>query len=640
MISIDKVLKILVYLATLTGVAPLYLYLDRSSQIIFAVALFAGIISDRRRTYLMPPMPATLLSFLFFFLSIVQISRSNLVQPVVNLLVLLLAVRLVSEKQGRHILQIFVLATFALASSTLLTLSPMFFFFLIVLVLLISCGLILLSFYGAEPGLILAPRQWRLLFKVSLLLPLGSLLLMLFFFLILPRTEHPLWNFLNAPVRASVGFSDQVRPGSVAGLSEDNQLALRVETDRLAGDDLYWRGIVLNRLDGQVWKRENTPPLDRIAAASGQPVIQTVYLEAKDDRFLPLLDLPLRVSGIPVSPSGDTVYQSRRPLLKQVRYQVQSFPGAFPVLQRRDRQNFYLQVPENIAPRVAAVADSIRELPSNQEKISALETFFLNQQLSYAATGLRPTQNPVETFLFESKQGYCEYFASSFALLLRLAGVPARLVGGYLGGEYNQLGGYYLISENMAHVWVEVLDDSARWRRIDPSRFAVNAAATLGQRGNNKSSSLRALVDTVDYYWTRIVISYDLSSQFQLLRQAGERVRAVRMVGFGDLVTPVLGIAGFALLGMLFYQFKQRPRREQRLLNRYLRLVRTRFNVHYDERDGLFALAEKTGHPLCNDFAAYFGRTVYRDRVLGREDYRYLNNLLRQLKELKRTSSG
>ncbi|MDT8421394.1 MAG: DUF3488 and transglutaminase-like domain-containing protein [Desulfuromonadales bacterium] len=640
MISIDRVLKILVYLVTLVGVAPLYLYLERSTQVILAIALIAGLIRDRRGTSLLPPLAATLLSFIFFFLAVVQLSRANLVLPIVNLLVLLLAVRLVSEKQGRQILQIFVLATFALAGSTLLTLSPLFFFFLIVLVLLISGGLVLLSFYGAEPGLILDTRQWLLLLKVNLLLPFGSLLLMLFFFLILPRTQHPLWDFLNTPATASVGFSDQVHPGSVAGLAEDNQLALRVETERLAAGDLYWRGVVLNRLEGQVWKRDNSPPLERITAAGGQPVIQTVYLEAKTDRFLPLLDLPMGVSGISVMSGGDSTYQSRRPLNRQITYQVQSFPGGFSELQRAAGKSYYLQVPENIAPRVEAVAAKIRELPSNQEKTAALEKYFLDQRLSYASVGLQPTENPVETFLFESKQGYCEYFASSFALLLRLAGVPARLVGGYLGGEYNQLGGYYLISENMAHVWVEVLDDSSRWRRVDPSRFAVNAAATLGQRGNSTFSSLRALADATDYYWTRLVISYDLSSQFRLLRQADERVRAVRMVRAGDLVIPLLGVAGGAVFFLLLYRIKQRPHRDQRLLSRYLRILRTRFNVNLDESEGLFTLADKTGHPLCQNFAARYGRAIYRDRALKREDYRYLRNLLRQLKKTGRQSRG
>lgn len=633
MLSIERVLQTLIYLAALIGVAPLFLYLDLFTQAVFVLAFVGGIICDRRRHYWLTPLPATLLTFLFFFACLVQISRVNLALPVANLLVLLLAVRMVSEKQGRHVLQIFVLATFGLAASTLVSLSPLFFIYLVVLVLLITCGLVLLSFYGAEPGLILNRRQWRLLLSTGLLLPVGSLLLMLLFFIILPRTQHPLWNFLNTPARSSIGFSDQVRPGSVAELSEVRQTVLRVEMEELPPANLYWRGIVLNRIDGQIWRRDKAPPQDRIVAENDNPIRQNIYIEAKSDHFLPVLDMPIQVGGLSNDRSGDAVHTSRRSLKKQTQYQVQSSLNGSLFLPNRNDQSYYLQLPVEVSSRVTAVAAEIEQNANSvEDKISALERFFLSQNLTYSSTGLTPTVTPVETFLFESKRGYCEYFASSFALLLRLSGVPTRLVGGYLGGEYNELGGYYLVSEDQAHVWVEVLDDSGRWQRIDPSRYAVNAEAALGQRGQRGQFSFRVLLDTLDYYWTRIVISYDLSTQFQLLREAGGRFKSIQKMDVTQIWKGLIAVFGLVLAGWVLLWLKNVPRREERLLRRYLRQVERRFGVApLDIHTGLFELAQRTGEPLCQKFAEHYGRVVYRDRTLKREDYEQLHKIIREL---------
>lgn len=633
MISIERVLQTLIYLATLIGVAPLFLYLDFFTQGVFVLAVIVGIVSDRRRYFWPTPYLATVLTLLFFLYYLVQISRVNLVLPVANLLVLLLAIRLVTEKQARHVLQIFILSTFALAASTLLSLSPLFFIYLVVLILLIACGLVLLSFYGAEPGLILDRRQWQLLISTGLLLPVGSLILMLLFFLILPRTQHPLWTFLNSPARSSIGFSDQVRPGSVAELSEERQTALRVEMEEQPSPSLYWRGIVLNRINDQTWSRSKSPPVDRISPGTTSSLNQTVFIEAKSDRFLPALDLPIQVKGLETVRSGDDVYTSRRPLRKQVKYEVRSSPDSLQSLSSEKDRSYYLQLPDAVSPKVVAVAEEIKKnSDSSTATISALEQFFFSQKLSYSSTGLIPTATPVETFLFETKQGYCEYFASSFALLLRLSGVPARLVGGYLGGEYNQLGGYYLIREDMAHVWIEALDDNGHWQRIDPSRFSVNAETAFGLRGKQGLSALRVLFDTFDYYWTRIVISYDLSAQFNLLRQAGNRFRSLRDMNASQEWQGPIIVFILLLLGWLLFQLKNRPSRKERLLSRYLRRVEKRFGVApLNAQTGLFELAQRSGEPLCQDFAEHYGRVVYRDQELSREDYRKLKEIIRSL---------
>jgi len=634
MISIERVLQALVYLAALMSVTPLFLFLDPFTQVVFCLALGIGIICDRRRHYWMKPLPATLLTIIFFFVYLIQISKENVSLPVVNLLVLLLSIRLVSEKQGRHILQIFVLTTFGLAGSTLLSLSSFFFISLVTLVLLVTCGLVLLSFYGAEPGLILSRRQWRLLMSTGLLLPTGSLMLMLVLFLILPRTQYPLWNFLNTPARSSIGFSEQVRPGSFAELSETKQIALRVEMEEVAPANLYWRGIVLNRIDGTIWRRDSNPPADRVTSGKGEHHRQEIFIEAKMDRFLPVLEVPTQVQGLSNRQNADTVYTARRALRKQTHYSVLSSFGGMRSLLNENDQTFYLQLPSEVSPRVSAVvAEITSNSTSTADKVSAIERFFFSQNLIYTSTGLTPTHTPVETFLFESKQGYCEYFASSFALLLRLSGVPARLVGGYMGGDYNELGGYYLVSEDLAHVWVEALDDNGRWQKIDPSRYAVNGETALGSRGVRGAFSLRVFLDTLDYYWTRMVISYDLSSQFQLLKKVGSRFELIRKIDINavwkTLLLPVL--LALTIWGVAW--FRKRPKREERLLKDFQRLIGKKYNIDLTSNmTGLFDLARRTNAPLCQDFADHYGRVVYHDRSFTHEDYKALTAILQEIR--------
>ena len=195
----------------------------------------------------------------------------------------------------------------------------------------------------------------------------------------------------------------------------------------------------------------------------------TIYAEPKTEVYLPALDRPVKVLDAPrnqVRLSADGTLRLRRPNNRKLRYQVQVQPAVRSYL-LSDRQR-YLSVPEDLSQRVTEVGRQLHEETSFNTRIEKLSRFFQQQQLSYSATRLPATADPIDTFLFVSKRGYCEYFASSFAILLRLAGVPTRLVGGYLGGDYNELGGYYLITQDLAHVWVEALNDEGIWQRIDP----------------------------------------------------------------------------------------------------------------------------------------------------------------------------
>ena len=269
MMAVEKILQLLATLVALVSVAPTFFFLYLPVQVLISCLLLVGFIIDRRNGRRLPPLPATLLSFVFFFFYLAQMSRSNIVEPLVNMLVLLLAVRLITEKSGRNLLQIFVLSTFILAASSLLSLSAGYLASLILLVGLVTFGLLLTSFYATDPSLRLNRRQWQSLLRTGAILPIGSLLLMLFFFVILPRTQYPLWNFLNPAPKSTAGFSEEVKPGSLANLGSSGEPAFRAEMIEIDPMELYWRGMVLNQTDGRSWTRSKFPPADQMIIEDG-----------------------------------------------------------------------------------------------------------------------------------------------------------------------------------------------------------------------------------------------------------------------------------------------------------------------------------------------------------------------------------
>jgi hypothetical protein len=241
----------------------------------------------------------------------------------------------------------------------------------------------------------------------------------------------------------------------------------------------------------------------------------------------------------------------------------------------------------------------------------------------------------VDEFLFEKKRGYCEFFASSFALLLRLSGVPARLVGGYYGGEYNEMGGYYLVTEDTAHVWVEALVDG-RWVRLDPSRLASNAAASLLAPRVQGLSAGRRLLDSVDYYWNRAVVAYDLARQLQLLQQTNRQLRQFRVTFAWQMVGGYLlaGIAG--VIALVALARRRRYSREERILRAFLRRVRKKHQLDaIPAATGLQELAKQLDDPVCREFAEIFGGGVYRDRKLTGEEMKRLWTLVGKLRQEK-----
>ena len=633
MVRIKRLLDILCGVVALLCLGPIFGYLDRFLLLLALTAIPVGFWCDRRERYPLPTWVATLIAFCGIAFYAVQITRAEVAIPVVHAMIVLLVIRLLTPKEGRDYLQVFVLTLFILAGSSLIHLEIAYMVYLVLLVFAVTLGLVLLTVYETDRKLAMTRADLVKLVKVGLIIPAVSLVLMMVFFVVLPRTRHPLWNFLNPSAQGVVGLAETVEPGSFSQISTVKALSFRAEGPELAPEDRYWRALVLNQYEEGRWVRK-TPPVERRGRVEGPaPITFTIYPEPRKDRYLVTLDRPLMLTGFRLEQTVDQVFIAPRALDHRFRYEVKASPGAGLAVQSIADPGFYLTPPDRVSPRILQVAARIKDdHADNAARIKALAEFFSNQGLSYAEDDLPSGPDVIDDFLFGKKRGYCEFFASAYITLARLAGVPARLVGGYYGGDYNNFGGYYQVSEDTAHVWVEILTADSRWQRVDPSQWAINATTTLGERGLAGINPWTQLVDSINYQWVQAVVVFDFAQQMSMFLEAGKQLRDIRSVRppenwwkvvVGLLVVGVLLWAAISLRGKT---------REQRLIDDF----RTALQRRYGEAvlppgSGLEEVAERLNNENCRNFARIYYGAVFRDRTLTVQEIGELKALLKKI---------
>lgn len=622
MVRIDLLLGGLTACIALIGYLPLQAYLDPFARLFFPAALIlAALLHSRDRA--LPPRVLTPASILLFLYLSSGFSVSRLVPVTSDLLVVFLGVRLLGERIGRNYLQAFALSLFCLAASSLYEISALFLVYLFSLLLLVAVALVLLTFRAQDPALVLSGREAKRVLGVAAAMPLVSLPLLLFLFLFLPRTQFPIWNFMSPPAGKKTGFSDTVRPGTAPDVAEVKGVVLRAVTTKVPEQQLYWRGVVLNAFKDNAWVRVPVHE-DSGSIVKGEVVRQEIYPERSENPYLPALNVTRSVTGLRNESATDNVFLSRRPLDKKVMYVAESALADTIAARRVDRE-FYLRLPEQISGRIRAKGVQLAGSGlSAADKMKDLEAFFRGQRLTYANTGLPVGGDPLDAFLFDKKRGNCEFFASCYAILLRLSGVPSRLVGGYRGGSYNAVGGYYMVTEDMAHVWVEAYLDGVGWRSVDPSAWALGGARGSSARG------LSMYVDMVSFYWDKAVVTYDLDKQIALVRNAGTKARDLRLPPeFGRWL--ILTVLALVPVGAVLAWLRRRPKSiEARLLRRMLRLLARRYPGEVRGDEGLFELAARLQDPQLEQFAAVYGSAIYRDRHLTPDEVAVLGQIIRQ----------
>lgn len=397
---------------------------------------------------------------------------------------------------------------------------------------------------------------------LSLALPVTLALWMLF-----PRLATPLWGTTDSDNGRS-GLSNKMTPFSMAEMLIDDSPVMRIRFDNNARPDrnsLYFRGPVLWDLsaDGTWSTGEFRGQLNRPPAQSADDLSYEVILEPTDQRMLFLADQAVSVSEDRVLFNSEQRFFRNTPIADLLRYRGRSrLTSVVPPGRYVEQESMWaLRLPPNRNPRTIALGQELSQQYQNPSAIvAAALALYRDQPFRYT---LSPPEflgiNTTDEFLFDTRAGFCQHFASSFATLMRAAGVPTRVTTGFAGGEYRDKAGYFLVTNARAHAWNEVLIDGM-WRRIDPTAQVpperVDAAAREAF-GENQSDFMRALRERRDQmadWWNRTVLNFNAARQANLFKSFGvENAGWERLVG-----TLAAVLAGLGLLWALIIWLRDR----------------------------------------------------------------------------------
>ncbi len=400
--------------------------------------------------------------------------------------------------------------------------------------------------------------RWRL--SVGLLaqaLPVAFLGYLLF-----PRIAIGLWHSVPVPV-GRTGLTSVLRPGSLEALLRSRQVALRAlfQGPKPPKDRRYFRAYVLTATNGRTWR---AGPLWHARGHSVGPASApyTILLNPTGNSVMPALDWPARAPRGAELADGDLVRRAH-PIEHVLRYTLTARPIRRARLGAHERAQD-LALPRSLDPRIRALA---RRLASHRGPLARIHRtlgYFVRHHFTYTLTPPPMGRDPTAGFLFRARSGYCEDYASAFAILMRAEGVPARVVVGYFGGEFNPVGGDVIVREWDAHSWTEVFV-RGRWRRIDPTAVVAPASlwhggsAALGAHGAARAGRYAwwrftrvhwgLWLDAATTAWDNWVVDYNARRQDALLRRLGWRhtgraALAAAVVALALLVVAIVRASG------------------------------------------------------------------------------------------------
>lgn len=363
---------------------------------------------------------------------------------------------------------------------------------------------------------------------------------MVLLFMLFPRVDGPLWGLPADAFSGRTGLSDTMSPGSISALGESSEIVFRADFDGPPPrpDQRYWRGPVLTDFDGRTWRprafAEGAAPFYTV---DGPRLNYTLTLEPHNRRWLLALDVPAAGADARLFTS-DFQLLARQPVQSRIRVELASHPESLIGLTESDAVLAAARrLPAAFNPRTLALADELAAGAESHEAILRRVITHLRQsELIYT---LRPPllgSDSVDEFLFDTRRGFCEHFAGAFTVLMRAAGVPARVVTGYQGGEINPIDGNLVVRQSHAHAWSEVWLEGRGWVRVDPTALSAprriddGLAAALPEGEalpimmHPRMEWLRGLRlrwEAVSNAWNQRVLGYNPQRQKELLARLG-----------------------------------------------------------------------------------------------------------------------
>ncbi|MFA7268737.1 MAG: DUF3488 and transglutaminase-like domain-containing protein [Sterolibacterium sp.] len=461
--------------------------------------------------------------------------------------------------------------------------------------------------------------------RLSGLLLLQSAPFMLLLFVLFPRVQGPLWGLPIDAFTGTAGLSDSMTPGSISQLSQSDAIAFRAKfAGEYAGKappqtSLYWRGPVLSQFDGRTWKVGRVAVGNRLPYLTrGTAVDYSVTLEPHYKPWLFALELP---ATIPAEGLIANNYQllAKTPVRSRMRYEIRSYPEIIagydetPAMLRDA-----LQLPLLSNPRARALAERWRdELGENDmEIVRRMLDYYRRQVFIYTMSPPLLGEDSVDEFLFDSKRGFCEHFSAGFVFMMRAAGIPARVITGYQGGELNPVDGTLIVRQSDAHAWAEVWLKGRGWLRVDPTgviaptRIEINLAVAL------PTGEVRPLLarpefiwllqmryrwDALTNVWNQWVLGYNPQRQRELLANLG-----MRSPDWQQMTAVLTGFCGALLLGFTAWALRQRQRLSPAVIawNRLSKILARR-GLGRNSWEGPYAYARRIALALSAERSMY-----------------------------------
>ena len=531
----------LLMIAQLVVLAPLALYI---SPWVVAACLFCGF--WRTQVYLGRwGFPGRVVKGFLVFAAFIAVSielilqggRTFSLEAASSLLALAFALKLVEMKNRRDAFLVIYLSYFMVATAFLFDQRITLAVYEVGAMIVVTAALIGLN------QLQTSIRPLNSLWTATSLV-IQALPLMVVLFLLFPRIE-PLWS-IPIPGQATTGLSDRLTPGDIANLSKSDELAFVVTfaDDPPAHRDLYWRGLVYSNFANGTWSVAQREPAKEFPAEidSVSTLSYKVLLEPTQSRWLYALDTPVSVSSPSINLQTDFGLLNDEPVFSLLPYEVSSATDA-PRDLTLGEQRFALetQLPlDGDSPRMRAYGRALLEQTGGPEAmIQAMLADIRQQQFFYTLSPPQlPTANSVDAFWFDTRRGFCTHYAGAMVFALRAAGIPARMVGGYQGGEINPVSGHMVVRQYQAHSWVEAWLEGRGWTRFDPTAAVAPArvesgldAALTGAERDNLSlltaarmggegfyNNVLNFVESIEYQWNLWVVGYDAATQSSVLK--------------------------------------------------------------------------------------------------------------------------
>lgn len=496
-----------------------------------------------------------------------------------NLFITALGLKLLEIKTERDLYLINYLAFIVAASQFLYEQSIL----MAVYILLVCCVLLAtLVYINSCKAQILAA------FKTAAIIIVQALPIAVALFILFPRVEAPRWMLFNDPHQARTGLSDSMEPGSISDLGESDELVFRV---KFAGaipppGQRYWRGPVLSHTDGKRWTQAAfQEPLGK-PVVTGTAYQYTLLMEPQDKNWIFALDMPKEFSSPLIQNAGYQLTTLDR-LDQRAEYKVTSYADYNTGPINRSEYTAATQLPGEASDKIKQLVRQLHGFDSAPDSfINQLLNHFRVEDFHYTLTPPVLEANPIESFLFKTRYGFCSHYASAFVYLMRVAHIPARIVTGYQGGELNKVGDFLEIRQADAHAWAEVWLENRGWVRVDPTaaiaperierEISVDRQTVYGISATNNYLPRPAynwlkqagqLWGNVDYNWQRWVINYDNKSQSNLLSSFG--INDLKTLAYW-MIAVITSIAT-ALYWFLLYQ---KPKAADKVLLIYNRFCK------------------------------------------------------------------